>query len=144
MENNDLWPDDLQSLKAIAPVAILREQAAALGAKTKNVAKGKVEDVDEFRKIAQDYGPFAYSFSIVAPVLGTYEFRLFDISYDAAMYPVQIHPSADVSKELGLPGRGSYIKAEDESALNHALKQIFASKKTRQVVGAILSQSGID
>lgn len=38
----DLWPEDFASVGERSPISILKEQAAYLGKRTKNLVEGKV------------------------------------------------------------------------------------------------------
>jgi hypothetical protein len=45
-ETKDLWPDNLVAEIPRTPTHILREQAAALGRKTRNVVQAKVRTIE--------------------------------------------------------------------------------------------------
>ena len=83
---SDLWPEDIQSVKAVAPVTIVREQGATLGKKTKNLVIGEVEEI-----AASERGRFAFRFAITAPAL-KYEYDLFSFQYGVDLYPVDVYP----------------------------------------------------
>jgi len=153
----DLWPDDLvvatEDLQS--PLAILKEQASLLGAKTKNIVKAKVVKARDLRseeelltnEVALGYGsyrgpttPFRYLFLIHSPALGDYRYRLFEISYDVGFYPVSFQLDEDIVREWQMdPKQG--IVADDESAFVDILSRVLKSKRTRQVIQAILSQA---
>jgi hypothetical protein len=134
----NLWPDELDKIEIKAPVAILREQAALLGQKTKNLVKAAVERLDANAFWPGPSKPFNYRFVIVAPALGGYRFRLFDISHDEALYPVFISLDEDLASEVFDP---SPVQKDDEGEFMAFLAEIFRSGKARQVIGAILAQS---
>jgi hypothetical protein len=137
---SDLWPEDIQSVKALAPVTIVREQGIALGKKTKNLVIGKVK---EYPTVP---GRFAFRFAITAPAL-RYEYELFRFEYGVELYPVNIYPDDAIMKELersGVPKHpgvhGLCVEAESEEDFLKLLSRIFASEKSRKVVTAVMSQ----
>ena len=115
-------------------MTILKEQASLLGSKTKNVVKAKVQ------KFSWAPSPFAYEFTLHAPVLDNYSYRLFAVGYDVDLYPVRFLLDGAVADELGLEKRDS-LSANDEEIFIRTLSRIFATQKTRNVIHAILSQS---
>ena len=81
----DLWPD-LGQAEIVPPVAILRQQATALGKKTNYLLDGRVGTT-----VGLD-GTFRHTFSIIAPTLGDYSYELFWIEHHADQYPVKVPP----------------------------------------------------
>lgn len=75
----DLWPR-IEQPKEVPPVAILMEQAAALGKKTGHLLEGRVNT-----KI-DDEGNFIHSFYVIAPSLDNYSYDLFSISHGACVF----------------------------------------------------------
>ena len=136
----DLWPDDLTEVRTKAPVSVLREQATLLGAKTKNLVTAKLRDADALESIRREYGPFSFSFRLVAPALGGYQYRLFDATYDVSLYPVRVFLDDEIAKELEMKA-GTPLVIESEDDLLSTLERVFKSAKTRQVIHAILAQS---
>lgn len=123
----DLWPDVEQS-QVIPPVAILREQAAALGKKTKYLLQGRVDTT------ITDGGRFRHRFYVVAPALDEYSYELFWIEHGADQYPVEAP---------GLPkGVLGHIteKIESERDLLEYIREVLNSEKTKKVVGSLLAQ----
>ena len=144
----DLWPAELVAGKVRAPVALLHEQAALLGDKTGNVVQARVVPVEQFVFVKRQYEPFTYSFLLHAPALGSYRYRLFDITYGVALYPVRVFPDNDIVKELAaqhnvVVDKDAFFRAEDESKLMEYLSTIFHSEKTMQVIRALLAQSSV-
>jgi hypothetical protein len=142
----DLWPDDITHVEIKAPVALLREQAAMLGRKTRNVVTAEVRQADPVRVASLNYSAFSYSFSLVAPSLGGYTYRLFDITHGVAMYPVRVIPDDAIGKELGLKDTFVGLQARGFTANTEAdflelLATIFRSAKTRHVIQAMIAQS---
>lgn len=143
----DLWPQELESTKIRPPVSILKEQASLLGQKTKNLVEGLVT-------ITESRENLAYSFYLAAPALNNYRYLLFTMHHDIRMYPLYIHVEQEILKEInpdlydswsGLTAdllAGSHNeKADNEAEFLELLKKIFSASKTKQLIGAMLSQS---
>ena len=145
----DLWPGKLEPVKTRPPVAILREQASLLGAKTKNIIEGRVESYSDVFDESTD---MKYSFFVVASTLN-YSYRLFTITHDIRMYPLTIKMDTETYEEVNpkKPGgmgvgemmrrQRNEVQANNEENLTEILKKIFASRKTIQIIGAMLAQS---
>ena len=118
----DLWPDDLADVNLVTPSVILKEQAALLGEKTKQLVKGEVVTQ------ATDKG-FAHRFNIVAPTMG-YTYELFQLSHGVAFYP----------GSLRVAGQNTFRTIESEEALKKFLKELFSSQQTLTIVRSILAQ----
>src|SRR4051812_17454221 len=112
----DLWPADIAKTTTKPPVSILREQAALLGEKTKNLVKAEV-------RLDEDRGDnaFGYDFFIIGPALQNYHFKLFSIGHDIDLYPLVVFLDQDITRELKLPS--NVVKADDENELLSLLKQ---------------------
>jgi hypothetical protein len=123
----DLWPD-LEQLQVVPPVAILREQAAALGKKTNCLLGGRVDTS------ITPAGRFKHSFYIVAPALDNYTYNLFWIEHDTDQYPVLV-PKLDPA----VPGP-SEVKIGSENELVEYIRTVFNSDKTKKIVGGLLTQ----
>jgi hypothetical protein len=125
------------------PVLVLKEQAALLGKKTKNIVRAEVIGpkrgipVGEFAG-QEDYEHFKNGFvlvyfSLVAPVLENYHFQLFTIQYSITKpYPVRIF--AVIQPPL-------VEKVSSEIELVEALKTIFSNQATISVISSMISQS---
>ena len=145
----DLWPDNITSVDVTtpSPLAILKEQAAALGQKTANIVEGNVNSAPENARELP--GDFWYSFHIVGPVLGNYRYRLFRVGFPHAMYPVSIIPDEDVLSEVRKKPfivrsnavAGEFLEAKNDKEFKDVLQAIFGAEKTKRVIQAILSQS---
>src|SRR5258706_14676885 len=94
----DLWPADIAQVANKPPVAILKEQAALLGDKTKNLVTARVVLDEE-----QSPHAFSYDFFIVAPALQNYHYRLFSIGHNIDLYPVTLYLDEDIRMELKMP-----------------------------------------
>ena len=148
---DNLWPDDIGNVTSIAPVTILKQQAALLGKKTKNLVEGKVAPISEEAWTYRN--GFAYSLNIVARTLG-YEYRLLAISHGVDHYPLRIRPDGAVLSEISTqfprfmelvpPGKViGGLQAKSREEFEAILKAIFESQKTRRVVESLLAQSGV-
>lgn len=138
----DLWPQQLGTeLTVKAPVTILREQAALLGQKTHNLIEGRVES-----GLGGNYD-FHYDFLITSTVAGLFRFKLFSVHHNVIFYPVLVVPDRDILYEI----RGSVdddpkkdsktaLQVDTEEDFLNLLRQIFAARKTQQVIAGIMAQ----
>ncbi|MCE7982469.1 MAG: hypothetical protein DYG89_14855 [Caldilinea sp. CFX5] len=149
--NLDLWPSGIEVERVSAPLTILRQQAALLGERTKNLVQAEVIE-DELQT-----NRFVFFFFLLAPVLGNYRYQLIRISHDIGLYPIEIkvEPSIlqevqstldvrteEVEGDIARFGKESYyIHVASEEELIKALRAIFNSNKCRKVLTALLSQS---
>jgi len=79
---DNLWPENIGESKLTTPVAMLKEQAALLGEKTKQLVIGEVS--------TGILGPmFVHSFYIVAPTI-KYRYELFTASHAINFYPLTV------------------------------------------------------
>ena len=146
---DDLWPDDIGlRTKLKAPVTILKEQGALLSKKTRNLVEGQIINISD-RGIGQDN--FGYVFHLVAPALGNYHYRLLTISHSVDFYPLDIDTDEDVLMELSVD-MGASVKmrgglrilvAGSQDEFMGILRAIFATKKVRRVIEAIIAQSSV-
>ncbi|MBI3650841.1 MAG: hypothetical protein HY231_07300 [Acidobacteria bacterium] len=121
--NRDLWPNDIGVVNDIStPVGILKEQAALLGQKTKNLVEGEISD-------AGIDNNFNYKFYLIAPALKHYKYHLFSVHYPIDIYPLKIS------------WEGDPIIAKSEEEFTKALQQIFSNDKTKKVIRVLLAQS---
>ena len=141
-----LWPEDIAVVETKAPVTILKEQASILGNETKGTVEGEVAHVLD----SSEELPFSYAFHIKAPALGDYRYRLFTIAHDVSMYPLLVRPdettlaelkARKALKEFSVDPKG--IDVGNERDFVRVLSLLFASRRTKQVVRAILAQSGL-
>lgn len=124
---SDLWPEEFGELDVIPPLTILREQADAITAKTKQRIRGQVTQMTD--RIGR--WDFTYVFDLVAPFLDEYTYGLFRISHDLVMYPVLV--SGNMLREEQLcPNSDDFIET---------LREVFASDDTKRVIKALLSQT---
>ena len=123
---DDLWPENIADSTMLTPVTILKQQAALLGEKTKQLVTGEVVTQ------AQEFGnpmvlPFVHHFNIVAPTLG-YKYELFTVSHGINFYP------------LTLRYGGNTLSNSNEDSFRENLKTILSSQHTLNVVHSILAQ----
>ncbi|RLC20652.1 MAG: hypothetical protein DRI57_04335 [Deltaproteobacteria bacterium] len=139
-----LWPENLTVTGIKAPVIILREQASLLGDTTQNIIEAEVKRADvspDMRLDKKNDMGFRYVFYIVAPALGNYQYKLFTIWHSVDLYPVIICPDQDVRDELYPDSHKDEIQTESENEFIEMLKAIFHSKKTGNIIQALVSQS---
>lgn|GEM_PF-1339800 len=129
MENSkDLWPKDLKLIDVRPPVAVLQEQGAILARRTKNLLRGRVDQIPGKKA-------FNFKFVIEAPTL-PYEYDLFSIHYDIEMYPlsVRFEPSLYPTS----PKRAGMKELGSEDEFTQFLQKVFNSEKTRKLITALL------
>lgn len=127
MSTDNLWPEDIGEVNIKAPVTLLREQAALLGARTRNIVEASVDTFGDFLEELQE--PFNYELFIVAKPLNNYRYGLFYISHGFDLYPVTIHTSDETFRELGFQGDNHGIAVSDEDHFKDMLAKILSSKK---------------
>lgn len=140
----DLWPSDLGETDIVPPVAILREQAALLGNKTKNLVEARVstskatsphEIFTRFDGLRP--GDFIHQFILVAPALGNYMFDLFTIYHGIKMYPLTIRTTFPLEESQN----STICKTEDEYFA--ALQAVLSHKYTLDMIHALIAQSKV-
>ena len=120
----DLWGDIGPAEPVRTPVTILREQAALLGRKTKNVLEAKVSSFT----LA---GGLTHSFNIVVPGLDDYTYELFQIQIGVDAYPVFV----------SVPPTMATVKLETEQQFTEWLKAKLSSPETKKIIGNLLAQA---
>ncbi|MFC0184054.1 hypothetical protein SAMN04515674_102406 [Pseudarcicella hirudinis] len=118
----NLWPDIIMEEEIRSPKIILKEQANFLGEITKNILAGEV-DTSSFNNTIFN------SFSIVAPLLNNYKYKLFEIRHTMVLYPCSIE------------FEGITIKILNEKDLVDVLKSIFNNDTTKKVIQSLIAQS---
>ena len=101
------------------PISILREQAALLGAKTKNMVKATVEH----GRLADDLD---LRFNLVVPALDHYRYQLFHVTQSARGYPLTVYEDRTV------------VTINDEATFVDWLARKLSSEDTRQLVNNLL------
>jgi hypothetical protein len=123
--NRDLWPDDIGVVNDIStPVGILKKQASLLGQKTKNLVEAEIKSL-------VDNNRFIYHFNLIAPALNYYQYHLFSIGHDVAIYPLRLSFLAiDESYEL-----------DSQDELIEKLEFIFSHERTKRIIKSLIAQS---
>ena len=138
-------------------MTILRQQAALLGRKTKNIVEGQVETkrVKDIKESSQEK-LLEHSFYLVAPALDFYKYPLFRVQHGIMdWYPLKIFidvlgpiekptsKTADLNSRAQAHLRASRkrptIKSEEE--LVEKLKEIFALEETQKAIESLIAQS---
>ncbi len=119
-----LWPADFGEIPVQTPVAILRQQGLALGQQTQNIVVGRVNTTstgDGFRHVFQLY---------CSPLVYWTELLVVDHGID--LYPAIIRVSGEASPP---------IEAATPEDFSEKLRQVFASQRTKKIIGSLLAQS---
>lgn len=119
----DFWPTDFGVGTVRTPAAILREQAARLGEKTRHLVVAKVEQ-------SPRGNTFGFSFNLMAPALGSYRYVLFSIEYGIEPYPLTVY---------GLQPSGFKVSSEEEFI--ELLRKTLSSEETKRVIATLLAHS---
>jgi hypothetical protein len=115
----DLW-GEIVPLAERTPVSILREQAALLGQKTKNLMEARVITS------SRGDGTLMHSFTLVVPSL-SYSFQLFQVYHKlTSLYPLRV---SDMKEEL-----------PTEQAFIDWLGSRLSSPETKKLIGNLLAQ----
>jgi hypothetical protein len=117
----DYWGEIVPAQER-TPLAILREQAALLGTKTKNLVEATVDT-----SINRD-GLFIHRFTLVVPSLSNYKYELFRIQHGVAIYPIDI------------PGPLT-PQFETEPQFVDWLHRKLSSVETKRIVANLLAQA---
>ncbi len=120
--SRDMWADDIAKSELLAPVAILREQAALLGPKTQNLIEAEVRS-------ESSGGEMDYDFDLVAPALGNYRYRLFWVRHGPVFYPLILNVG------------GTSVQISCQKEFIEALGNILSSEETRKVVHSLIAQA---
>ncbi len=125
METLDiLWPDLMPNNTVLSPKEILRQQAAELGKKTKNLLTADITSSVTRDILETDH--VLLTFRIEAPLLN-YWFDLFTVKHDILrIYPVFINNSE---------------KASDEEEFKTLLKKLFSKPETIAKLQSLIAQS---
>jgi len=118
----DFWGNDFDTTAFIPPVTILREQAAALGRKTKQLVTAEVDTTQMYSSIMQ-------TMTLVAPALDNYRYKLFTTVHDIDLYPTRTTFNSNL------------YEAEDADAFREVLRIILSDPSTQRIVKSLLAQS---
>ena len=126
----DLWPDDIGALPPEKlPVMVLREQAAFLGRRTKNLVEAEVVTAPDWDTNLVPAPAIVHRFILRAPTLSNYRYELLSVCQPATLYPLKI-----------VFGDEIYDAVSDNDLTDH-LRRIFSSNTARTIVGALVAQS---
>ena|ERR1035438_5790846 len=119
MQATDFW-GEIGTTEVKTPLSILREQAAALGPRTKNLVEAKVET-----KVIGRY--FIHSLYLVVPSLDGYTYELFKVRHEIDLYPIEV---------IGTP-----LTFATEDAFTAWLRVRLSSEETRRIVANLVAQA---
>ena len=132
MAAKDMW-GDFQVEAIRTPVQILREQAAALGPKTRNLVVAEVDTSARARSFGLDEKAFVHQLTLVVPSLDDYRYLLLSLSHGIELYPVQVESFAnDVNMDVA-----------SEEKLNEVLQNVLSAPKTKNIISSLLGQVSI-
>ncbi len=132
----NLWGELPLTDSVRTPLIILREQATLLTQKTNAILEGVVTNqmVKQSFDTFLPFGPsktFRAALSIEAPALGGYVFQVLQVSYELALYPVEVE---DVVNR-------KHYECSDFTTFEEVLGSILSSEAVHQAVGMLLAQS---
>lgn len=117
---DDLWPSNIADSNLTTPVSILKQQAALLGEKTRQLVTGEVT--------TQTVGSmFVHFFYIVAPTLN-YRYELFQVNHGINFFPIVVIHLKQTAR------------IESEAAFVDKLKEILSAKHTLNLVHSLMAQ----
>jgi hypothetical protein len=116
--STDLW-GEIEATQIRTPLSILREQAAILGAKTKNLVEASVTTM-----VAGHL--FIHKFNLIVPPLDSYTYNLFTIAYGPSIYPVIVQNTTD--------------QIDTEEQFIEWLGAKLSSPETKRIVSNLLAQ----
>jgi hypothetical protein len=119
----DFWPDGLGVIDEVTPLLVLKEQAAALGRKTRNMIEAAVETT------VRD-GWFRHTLKLRVPTIGDYSYKILTISHGADPYPVEIWNSLESD---------NMVKASGLEDFKAKLKGILSSERIKKVLNNLLT-----
>ena len=137
----DLWPEDVQPLTVLTPLAILRFQAGQLRQRTNGLLEADVQSSERVD------GRMQHSLDLIAPALNRYRYRLFTVDHEQQMvYPVRVDfPEEEDIKDptgewrsLKMPG-SEWATTQDEFLKKIA--RILQSPRVRSVIHSLLART---
>jgi hypothetical protein len=137
MATVDLWPDEITTDGGLeVPTVLLKEQAALLGQKTKNLVEAEVQSLPEITK----KGSFIDGFSITSPTLN-YRYPLFQVNYPLELYPALVVWEGYESGYDEMVGTTPARRVKSKEELQFALQEIFSAERTVRMVQALKARS---
>ena len=129
MAAKDMWGDfQIEAIRT--PVQILREQAAALGPKTRNLV---IAEVNTSARNVFEGKTFEHYLTLVVPSLDDYRYLLLSLSHNIELYPVRVESLANDVQ----------IDVASEEQLNEVLQKILSAPKTKNIISSLLGQISI-
>ena len=119
----DLWPMEFSPQRQTPPVTILRQQAALLGRKTKNLVEGDVVTSTTAE------GMFEHTFYFVAPALDDFRYRALKVVHGIVFYPLELKAGKMIAT------------CNDEDEFTDILQYVFAAEETHNVIASLIAQS---
>jgi hypothetical protein len=118
----DFWPSDLGVVTEITPVTILKEQAARLGERTKNLVEAKVFTT------AKSQG-FHHALYLLVPTLGSYRYELLSVYHSPSNFPIKVFDST-------VDGQIEVLTLDEFKAI---LREILSSDRVRRIINNLIS-----
>ena len=127
----DLWPE-IKGSATSPPMEILNVQASKLAEKTSHRLEAEVKTSVYGQTIKID-------FSIVAPALDHYKYKLFTVSHEAMGYPLRI----EGFKLDDSPSRSSVfgLKADGPDQFKDLLRRILNHEDTKNILASLLANT---
>ena len=132
MAVKDMW-GDFQVEAIRTPVQILREQAAALGPKTRNLVVAEVDTNARAPRFSYEEKAFVHQLTLVVPSLDDYRYLLLSLTHDIELYPVRVESLANDVQ----------IDVASEEQLNEVLQKLLSAPKTKNIISSLLGQVSI-
>ncbi len=124
MADQDMWGDfRLEAVRT--PVQVLKEQAAALGPKTKYLVVARVST-------STRHGDFYHELVLVVPALDDYQYDLLQLTHRIDLYPLELEHYSDKSLNQTV---------NSELELNIALQRALSSEKTKRIIASLIGQA---
>lgn len=129
----DLWPEDIFTTPSATPIAILRQQGEALGARTHNFVHGEVETNSDPNGRA-----FEHVLYLTAPLL-RYRKKLLSV-WQAQPLP---YPATVVEGDLTKSKEEQYWSApvKNEQELQERLREFFNEPRVKEILRSVINMS---
>lgn len=130
----DLWPSDLFTAPAPpTPIAVLKQQGKALGARTHNFVFGEVETQPDTEGTS-----FVHSLMLVAPFL-RYRKPMLAVEHGTQPYPATV-TETDLTRH---PATGEYWShtVNNVQELQERLREFFDIPRTKEILRTVFNLS---
>ena len=131
----DLWPSDLSGPPTLTPVAILRRQGEALGARTRNFVYGEVET-----RPIKNGTSFEHQFMVAAPFL-RFRYPLFRVTHGITPFPA-VFAESDLAKSQGPAGVEWVAEVNNEEEFQSKLQEFLNRERVKAAIRSLIAQSG--